>query len=1114
MTKFQRALAIVSFVVVAIACGAEREASDGASSASSAIINGTTITQLPTVEKTGVVFIQSSDATSTFFERGSGTLLSNDWVLTAAHVVADKCAPYPASHVTVDLGDTAQGAQSRTADALAFHPRWGGSCANPDNIDTDVALIHVSTPFVLDGKTTGRSRPISDLLTQGVIGKSTTCYGYGWTSLTGAGATASPPLRHADFVAVAFPLAPTHALGFAVNKGGGSAPSDTGSGVLPFHGDSGGPCVDPNDPFGAEDVFGVTHGSEARFVSGVQDPSWTVYVAAAAFRDFARAVTTTATPPIQFDIDADGLLDTLYVRELVGFFYAHIVMGNGTVYDVPPLGIPGLSVGANRALVQHGDFDKDGVQDLFGYINGVPLYFPGVSGFNPTTPVSTSLNMVATYQYVTPRDVDKDATDDLVAVRADGSEDVYLGAPGKGLTTASQYVPRGFNWYASLDQEALAISAPGFATTTGGGLTPTKGIVWLMTNGGTGFDPFPLYLDGLMSQSTIPLPYASAPGDLFGASLAWGKFGAVSAGMPGDTLVIGAPGVTVGGVKGAGVVTLFTRDANVGEAFKAVEIDRNTLKVTSDSAFGVRVTSGNFDADAYDDLVIASAHDILIIKGTATGITATSASVQLKPADLGLASATLNGGLVTGDFNCDGYEDLAVASPLEPGVSHAAAGAVVVLYGGPQGLKTTARQRLDKNVPGLDGVPPASDTEALGSEMVAGNFNGDGYLGRPCVDLAMSVSEGTGSIRNGAAYVVYGSPDGLRAASSQRLSQGQQLADGTSIANVSEPGDGFGQHMAITRADTDRFDDLIVGVFNEDMNAGAAHVLRGSKTGITAAGQAFWQQGQAGMPGVPQTGPNPLSGGSKFGWSVGGTANGLIGVAASWESFTTPTVNRAGWAALVRVNDSATIGIGSVFEATETLVSQKFPLPPNGPGPFDLRTDAFFGRVMTGARPAFVSQTAAQGRYSGQLVLASDLRLHHPCGNDVTPPVLSNLAATPACLWPPNHKFVSYDLGADITFSVDDNCDPSPKVSIVSVVSSEPAKGATDVAYGQGAACLRSERAGTGAGRAYSVTLEAKDAMGNASQGVVTVTVPKAYTSGCFVAPGRFLKEGDAKCTF
>ncbi len=53
--------------------------------------------------------------------------------------------------------------------------------------------------------------------------------------------------------------------------------------------------------------------------------------------------------------------------------------------------------------------------------------------------------------------------------------------------------------------------------------------------------------------------------------------------------------------------------------------------------------------------------------------------------------------------------------------------------------------------------------------------------------------------------------------------------------------------------------------------------------------------------------------------------------------------------------------------------------------------------------------------------------------HDTTPPPVS-LSISPPVLWPPNHRMVP----VQVTWAVNDACDPSPQVMLSSVVSSEP----------------------------------------------------------------------------
>lgn len=118
---------------------------------------------------------------------------------------------------------------------------------------------------------------------------------------------------------------------------------------------------------------------------------------------------------------------------------------------------------------------------------------------------------------------------------------------------------------------------------------------------------------------------------------------------------------------------------------------------------------------------------------------------------------------------------------------------------------------------------------------------------------------------------------------------------------------------------------------------------------------------------------------------------------------------------------------------------------------------------------------------------------------DPRPPSLS-VSVHPPLLWPPDHRMVPIE----VAWKALDLCDPSVGVELLSAISSEPddASGAGDGATKddiQGAEVgtpdsrlrLRSERAAGGPGRTYTLTYQAVDDSGNASTGVVVVTVPR-----------------------
>jgi hypothetical protein len=109
---------------------------------------------------------------------------------------------------------------------------------------------------------------------------------------------------------------------------------------------------------------------------------------------------------------------------------------------------------------------------------------------------------------------------------------------------------------------------------------------------------------------------------------------------------------------------------------------------------------------------------------------------------------------------------------------------------------------------------------------------------------------------------------------------------------------------------------------------------------------------------------------------------------------------------------------------------------------------------------------------------------------DTTPPSLT-VKATPATLWPPDHKIVR--ITVDI--QVSDDRDPNPVVKLVSVTSNEVLADGdiTGVVLGTDARQIfvRAERTGgQKQGRIYTLRYSATDASGNTSIAETVVTVP------------------------
>jgi len=111
---------------------------------------------------------------------------------------------------------------------------------------------------------------------------------------------------------------------------------------------------------------------------------------------------------------------------------------------------------------------------------------------------------------------------------------------------------------------------------------------------------------------------------------------------------------------------------------------------------------------------------------------------------------------------------------------------------------------------------------------------------------------------------------------------------------------------------------------------------------------------------------------------------------------------------------------------------------------------------------------------------------------DTSPPDLTNISADKSVLSPPNHKLVDVTVG----YTARDNC--GLVNTSITVTSNEPVNGTGD---GDTApdwqivddhhVRLRAERAGSGKGRDYTVTITATDAAGSSTRRSVIVAVPK-----------------------
>lgn len=299
------------------------------------------------------------------------------------------------------------------------------------------------------------------------------------------------------------------------------------------------------------------------------------------------------------------------------------------------------------------------------------------------------------------------------------------------------------------------------------------------------------------------------------------------------------------------------RSRNVRHTCRLEQLERREM-------FSGVTAAGDFNGDGYDDLAVAypyadvgSATEAGKVEVTYGSRSGAASRPQVWHQDstniLGLSESGDHFGysLAAGDFNNDGYDDLAIGVPHES-VGHSTyiggqsdAGAVRVIYGSSYGLTARGDQIWFQNSPGIPGKSEVGDL--FGWSLAAGDFNGDGHddlaIGAPGENLGWKDDAG-------AVNVIYGSSKGLNAANSQVFTQ-----DSKGMRGGSEINDFFGWSLAAGDFDNDGRDDLAVGVPYENVgwkkDAGAVNVIYGSPSGLdpsdswmAAVGEVFFGPGR------------------------------------------------------------------------------------------------------------------------------------------------------------------------------------------------------------------------------------------------------------------------------
>jgi len=255
--------------------------------------------------------------------------------------------------------------------------------------------------------------------------------------------------------------------------------------------------------------------------------------------------------------------------------------------------------------------------------------------------------------------------------------------------------------------------------------------------------------------------------------------------------------------------------------------DTSGIADTAESGdnFGFSLIAADFNNDNFDDLAIAAPFDdinaqsdagaVHVIYGSASGLSAFNTRPdQFWTQDTnGIANSAEQNDLFgytlsSGDFNNDGFEDLAIG--VRESLSGTNEGAVHVIYGSASGLHkslTRSDQFWTEDTNGI--AETAEDFDWFSRSLSTGDFNNDGFD-----DLVVGIPfENLSGSDQGGAHIIYGSASGLH----KNLGRADQFwtQDTPGIAETAEDSDRFGESTTVGDFNNDGFDDLALSASRE-----------------------------------------------------------------------------------------------------------------------------------------------------------------------------------------------------------------------------------------------------------------------------------------------------------